>query len=220
MPLSLNGSTQYSLINTGAITIAPQSVCIWVYDTKGNVNEWRAAVSRQDETYSYAEQFGLGYSWNRFGWVVLDTTGAGLEVNSTMLYNQWAHICGTCSSGGTSRLYVNGVETANGSFAGRTLNQSNNGIHIGANRNGTDVGEFWQGYLHDLRVYDRVLTAEEINTIYTTRGKDRILSGLRVRCPLSDGVGTATIKEIGPTQFSTTTTGSPSWYYPGVLRIA
>ena len=70
----------------------------------------------------------------------------------------------TTYDGATVRLYVNGAlvstKTASGSIATTSLP-----LHIGGN---SGLGEWFQGRLDDIRVYNRALTVAEIQTDMNT----------------------------------------------------
>jgi len=71
--------------------------------------------------------------------------------------NQWAHLVSTYD-GQYQRLYVNGVEVAN--QAQNSLIQPSTGaLRIGGN---SVWGEYFQGYIDEVRIYNRALTATEV----------------------------------------------------------
>ena len=71
----------------------------------------------------------------------------------------WHHISLTYS-GTTARLYADGIEVAS---EAKSWNTSLGRAHIGRQVN--DLAEFWTGQIDDVRIYDRVLTAEEIQDV-------------------------------------------------------
>jgi autotransporter-associated beta strand protein len=80
---------------------------------------------------------------------VIDWTGA---VSPTM----WTHVAVTCSNG-VPRLYIGGVLTATGSAsAGKVL-------HPGGSSWGGNAWGWYQGAMDEVRVFDRPLSAVEIN---------------------------------------------------------
>jgi hypothetical protein len=79
------------------------------------------------------------------------------------------------------------------------------------------------GPLGDLRVYNRILTPAEIQTIYQARGVDGIVAGLLSRWPMDEGPdggvasGTDTVKDVGGSENDGTPTNSPD-YDDGIIR--
>jgi hypothetical protein len=81
---------------------------------------------------------------------------------------QWAHVAATWD-GGRATLFVDGVEL--GSVEGVTmLAFDNSDIGIGADRNNGAPDSWFQGALHDVCLYDRALTLEELDTIRIATG--------------------------------------------------
>ncbi|MEV4314353.1 LamG-like jellyroll fold domain-containing protein [Actinocrispum sp. NPDC049592] len=77
--------------------------------------------------------------------------------------NTWTHVAVTYGSG-TYRLYVNGTEVANAAVTG-SMAASTGALRIGGNN---IWGEFFTGAIDDIRIYNRALTATEIQTDRTT----------------------------------------------------
>jgi hypothetical protein len=72
--------------------------------------------------------------------------------------NVWTHIAGTYD-GSSLRLYINGVEVAANNLASGSILTSNNPLRIGGN---SIWGEFFQGRIDDVRIYNRALSSAEI----------------------------------------------------------
>jgi len=71
--------------------------------------------------------------------------------------NTWAHLAGTYD-GATERLYVNGVQVASKAQTGSIISSANP-LQIGGDK---IYGQFFQGLIDEVRVYNRALTANEI----------------------------------------------------------
>jgi hypothetical protein len=90
--------------------------------------------------------------------------------NSVQL-NTWQHVTvtldGTCSSLTTSvQIYINGVLQALTGSTGVTLSADGSyPLQIGKNLL-SDPDGFFKGSLDDVRVYNRILSAEEIQRLY------------------------------------------------------
>ena len=77
--------------------------------------------------------------------------------------NQWTHLVATYN-GQYQRLYVNGKEIANSKQNG-LIQQSTGVLRIGGN---SFWGEYFQGYIDEVRIYNRALTSAEVNYNLTT----------------------------------------------------
>jgi type II secretory pathway pseudopilin PulG len=83
------------------------------------------------------------------------TTSANLATNT------WTHVAGSIDGAtGTIAIYKNGSLSWSATVAG-VLAANNDAIKIGK----TDTGEYFDGRIDDLRIYDKVLTAAQITAI-------------------------------------------------------
>ena len=77
--------------------------------------------------------------------------------------NQWTHLVVTYD-GAVQRLYVNGVEVARENVNG-VIYSSSGKLRIGGN---SLWGEFFKGYIDEVRIYNRALTETEVNNNLAT----------------------------------------------------
>ncbi len=93
-------------------------------------------------------------------------TNTGRITSSTpgkILPNQWTHIAFTYEND-TVTLYVNGLSV--GSDTGNTITQTNNSLFIGRSQSG---GNFFQGKLDEVRIWDHSLSPDEIRSGMTKK---------------------------------------------------
>lgn len=93
-----------------------------------------------------------------------------ISSNSTYAISGWHHLAGTYSGGTTTvKFYLDGVEIA-GTVSGTIPGSACNGTApFGSIYNLTSTPQYIKGYLDDIRLYNRVLTAAEIQTIYDSK---------------------------------------------------
>ncbi|HEY9229854.1 MAG TPA: LamG-like jellyroll fold domain-containing protein, partial [Gemmatimonadaceae bacterium] len=91
--------------------------------------------------------------------VHFDVGGTERQLNapSMLALNTWSHVAGTFD-GSMSRLFVNGIEIASQAFAG-PISTSTGAVRIGGN---AVWGEYFNGRIDDVRIYNRALTAAEV----------------------------------------------------------
>ena len=77
--------------------------------------------------------------------------------------NVWTHVALTYD-GATLRLYVNGVQVASQAQAG-SIQTPSTPLRIGGN---VPYGEYFQGLIDEVRVYNRALSAAEIQSDMTS----------------------------------------------------
>lgn len=135
--------------------------------------------------------------------------------------NQWNHVVGTYD-GTDLRIYLDGAFDSLLNSSGLTM--TDNGQPVGLGFNGNDQFLPMDGDMDDLRIYDRALSAAEILTLFTLRGKDDIINGLVSRWTMRErepGIGptaAGSIKDIGPSGNDGNPTNTPT-YTDGILSF-
>lgn len=128
----------------------------WVFPTVAPV-DWRTIIAKQG-TGVIAWFLYAGVDVNRpaLGNLILGGERI-LRGPAALPVGEWTHLAGTYD-GVTQRLYVNGVQVASRAQTGTTL------VTTGPLRFGGNgvYGEYFQGRIDEVRIYDRVLTPEEI----------------------------------------------------------
>ena len=141
--------------------------------------------------------------------------------DDTWAINTWVHVAVTYDASAWNNaplIYVNGVSVSvgNQNYYVPTANSSlatNLSVGGGVLFNSTALNRGMDGYVEDVRHYDRILSANEIMDIYTSRGKDNIVHGLLNRFPcnesyVGDTVAGAEIKDWGRHQLVTAAGGT------------
>ncbi|MFB9421176.1 LamG domain-containing protein, partial [Nonomuraea rubra] len=95
---------------------------------------------------------------------VIHTTGeVGTGGTASLPLNTWSHLAATYD-GTTLRLYVNGVLTSERT-AGGPIRTDNGVLRIGGN---SLWGEYFNGLIDEVRIYNRALNAVQIQTDMST----------------------------------------------------
>lgn len=142
----------------------------------------------------------------------------------TLTVGTYHHVVFVQDVTNTTRLaYLDGVlvNTVNSAtFAGA----QNANLSLGVTAGGS--GQGWFGAIDDVRVYDKVLTAGEIQTIHACRGTDGIFNNLSLWYQLNEGSEGAAV--VGPLQSIgqegagapdlVTVTGSPTYNYDAGIK--
>ncbi|MBI4583047.1 MAG: LamG domain-containing protein [Planctomycetes bacterium] len=131
----------------------------WVYPTAA-LSGWKCVLQKEVDTYflhanSHTNKPAAGI-----------TTGGSVRyimVGSALPANAWSHLAATYD-GSRLRLYVNGVEKGSAAQAGG-INPSSTPLRLGGNTYGD---EFFPGRIDEVRIYNRALTAAEIQTDMNT----------------------------------------------------
>lgn len=148
-----NGSTQY--INISTIAGIPtgssaRTICAWFRSTTANPEN---IVSFGTMTTGNGNGIAKGGAAILFYGFADDTVG-----NHNNLTNIWTHSCGTYN-GTTTFLYMNGAQIGS---LGKSWNTIAGGFNIGRR---LDNVEFFTGSIDDVRIYNRVLSLNEIRAL-------------------------------------------------------
>lgn len=151
------------------------TVTAWVFP-KVTPEGFVVIVSRQIGTVLHPDQFYLGFGPRdgnmHYKWHLGTDDGTsnfpeGDIYEGTPESDRWIHMAGTYD-GNIMRLYIDAVEIGTYSIAGN-IRVDDNPITIGGEENSSDPqvvdGEF-EGLIDEVRLYNRALSADEIQEIY------------------------------------------------------
>lgn len=128
-------------------------------------------------------------SSGRFGFVhhTTGTTGQWASPTASIATATWYHVAVTWTGTGTPVLYINGASvtvTTITTPTGSLVADAANDLILG---NRIDGARVFDGRIADARIYNRVLSAAEMSTIYASKGRDHIVGSLVRRFPLGPG---------------------------------
>ena len=109
--------------------------------------------------------------------------------------NRWSHLALTYD-GGTLRLYLNGSQVSSRATTG-TIRRTTDPLWIGGNH---PYGEYFQGLIDEVRIYDRVLSAPDVRAGMSTPSGSAPPSqaaGLVAAYALDEGSGTVAADASG-----------------------
>lgn len=144
------------------------------------------------------------------------SNAGGVTAVSALSLATWYHIVGTGIRDGTdctTRIYINSVFDATKDDTDALI-VSSSAFDIG-NANASPNTQGFNGLLDDLRTYSRVLSDQEILTIYTARGHDAITDGLIQRIQFMEQgvglspVGVGSVKDVSVRKQNFNPVGSP-----------
>jgi type II secretory pathway pseudopilin PulG len=163
--LSFNGSTQYiNLSSRPASTLGPISVAVWVYGNELKEAVMRSAVGDQAGDWilgTGSDGSFMWYNWQGNGERPNDRHNSATGLLTS---DAWHHIAVTWN-GSTNKLYLNGSQVAVAS-TGSTSLWAQTAHQIGRTWHTEPFN--WNGKIDDVRVYNRALSAAEIQAIYNT----------------------------------------------------
>lgn len=138
----------------------------WI-KTDANTGGYRQIISKLDAGFR-----GWGFqliNGNIEGYFISTFGSDNVYVNGTINVsdNQWHHVAMVHDGGGKVNLFVDGIQettTVSGGVSGTVVN--NAPTRIGCYDANGNLGEFWDGYIDELRVWDINLSASQIAANY------------------------------------------------------
>lgn len=175
-----NGSSSYAYKNDVTVLngTSDRSYSLWAYINSGSTG--RQLLLGQGNFGTSNQNFDLEANSYHSG-TVSDSYGVhwwgnGLKFDSApVLYNQWVHLVVTQSGGNidstNTKLYVNGVaKTLSSASSSNYSIPSSSRISLGARAygSGADRDLFVNGKIDHVRMFNRVITQSEVNTLYNS----------------------------------------------------
>jgi len=174
---SFNGSSSYVLISNSP-SLNPTggfSIECWIYPTRDAdqkiLSKWGDEgdyVNNRSYGLRTIPGFGLSFDISDLA-NQCDQSFQIFEVNGVLTLNAWNHVAATYDSAtGIRRLYVNGVNVASHTNAPVAVYDSITPVTIGAFMRSPDTTrDYFQGLIDELAIYNRALSDDEIQAIYT-----------------------------------------------------
>lgn len=163
--MSFNGSSQYMLNSAPNLTFAPGtafSVSIWYYKPSalggvaimfGNTTAGNFIWNMQSST----TQVQMGVNKQQSAWFWAQT-----NFNTGV----WEHYVSVYEPSGAMTLYKNGVVAGNNTYTHTGAISVNQPLNVGRGIS----GNYFNGYLDEIAIYNRALTAAEVGLLYAGCG--------------------------------------------------
>jgi hypothetical protein len=164
-PLS---STGYEFSDNGyaslsVTSLSSGSLSAWVYPHSIDNNSGFLCLTQNNV-------FGLvcaaDTSFTDIGVTARGATGSRADISTggSGKTNEWQHVAATWD-GSTLELYYNGTSQGTDSL-GSMNNNKGEGAYIGRRGNVSGYEDYYDGKIFDCRIYNRALSASEVQTIY------------------------------------------------------
>jgi hypothetical protein len=121
---------------------------------------WRYGLRRTDNNYRF-----VMYNTATSSWLVLDTQGITFDKDV------WYHLVATFKNGESVKLYVNGTLNASLNLSTSVTLNPHTRLHIGVAANSGQGGEWFPGYIDEVRLYNRCLQDWEIRRMYNENSR-------------------------------------------------
>jgi hypothetical protein len=155
--LSFNGSNAAVTVPDSASLRLTTGMTLeaWVNPAAGG--NWRTVVLKQQANDLVYGLYGNDDANRPSAWLYTSASQPSVTGSAALALNTWTHLAATYD-GSTLRMYVNGTQTGSRAISGSLANGTGP-LKIGGN---ALWGEWFSGLIDDVRVYNRSLTAGEI----------------------------------------------------------
>lgn len=160
--LSFNGTSDWVTIPHAAVLNLTTALTLEAWVKPSALADWRAVLLKESSSgLSYA-LYASDTASHPSGYI-RRSGDVGASGSSAPALNTWTHLA-TTYDGATLRLFVNGVQAASRAVTGSIVTSASP-LRIG----GDSVwGEYFSGLIDEVRVYNRALTAVEIQSDMVT----------------------------------------------------
>lgn len=227
MPLEFLSASGEDVIisDTAVLDLSGDNTCMsWIKLGTGGSPTWGVWGKWRGTGSDVPYQLRMGSSVSHFRCILTygHTTGGEDNLNcgvDTILRGVWSHVA-LRLSGTTAEIFMEGVPGVSETQDASGLINSDGDFFIGS-RGGTQE---WEGLIDDLRIYNRALSDAEIQTIFTSRGKDNIVNSLVGRWLMNEGAigtspGATAVRDIGSNGLNSSSVTATPTYEDGILAF-
>ena len=156
----LNYDSRTDVVDVGSVNPEQVTATAWVH-WQGPLGTYQHIIVNEEDQYEIAidENDKLHYAVKADG----STSWSWIDTGYTVTQDTWTHIA-LVAGNGEVRVYADGTEVTVDSGP-TTVKTTSQPLYIG-NRQLNDSDYAFSGDLADVRIYDRMLSADEVNEVY------------------------------------------------------
>lgn len=159
--LSFNGTSQYVAMSNDPSGTGAATFSAWIYPTAWGAQKNIIAAQQG------ALEFFVGTSYpTTTGLVSLSDNGGATKCGSpaaSLALNTWYLVTATRDASGDCTIYINGAQVSTGSSGVPVA-----GTALSVASRAAGAGFYFSGSIDDVRIYNRVLAASEVSSLYTS----------------------------------------------------
>jgi hypothetical protein len=155
--LSFNGTSGWVTVPDSATLDLTTRFTIEAWVNPASVTGWRTVALKEASTRLAYGLYSVNGSSRPSGWAQVGNSDYFVNGTAALAANTWTHLASTYD-GTTLRMFVNGTQVATAAGPS-SLAVSTGPLRIGGN---AIWGEYFSGRIDEVRVYNRALTAAEI----------------------------------------------------------
>jgi hypothetical protein len=209
--LTFNGTSNVVTIAHNASLSLGTAMTLEAWVKPSALSSWRCVILKEATNGLTYALYASDTASRPSGYI---HTNSDTDVTSStaLALNAWTHLALTYD-GATMRLFVNGVQAATRAISG-SITTSTSALRIGGNN---VWGEYFSGQIDEVRLYNRALSAAEIQSdmsmpVGTSSGSWSVSGTI---LPATDGTG-STVSLSGPLSKTTTADVDGSFSFTGL----
>jgi len=171
----VTASSQYLESISSFTPLATVTVCFWLY--LDSIPDWSVIIGCHDRWEIAIDPTGYIVS------DIYQASSGNFRSKEILTTGIWYHIACTRNTSNNGSIYINGYLDNTSSILSLTPSAGN--LRIG--RKAGAASEYLNGSVEDMRIYNRILSQDEIETIYYTKGTDGIVQNLNHRWIFNEG---------------------------------
>jgi hypothetical protein len=154
--LSFNGTSNWITVQSSSFLNLTTSMTLEAWVNPSALSVWRTVVMKESSNGLIYSLYASDTSSHPSGFI-RRTSDVNATSTTALPLNTWTHLA-TTYDGATLRLFVNGVQAASRAITGSIVTSSSP-LRIGGN---AVWGEYFSGVIDEVRIYNRALTAAQI----------------------------------------------------------
>ena len=167
---SFDGSSDYATLTSDGVKISSSgTVEFWIKpDNTSQTGKYIIAQNSNNNNWGYSiQQNGTAIHLWSYQMTPSQSYVAQLTASSVLTANKWHHVVVTIGdTAGKNKIYVDNVLITTETSLSGTLQSNSNTLYIGTYYPGAVSSTGWAGDLAQLRIYDSILSASDIETNY------------------------------------------------------
>ncbi|MBU2036859.1 LamG domain-containing protein, partial [Patescibacteria group bacterium] len=165
--LKFNGVSSY--VNVGnVLATGEKTISFWF--KSNSISRSKFLVYFVNTGYTNVDFLVVGTSGSKILASGNDAGASSATINSTLLSSQWYHVTVVKTTGDVSKIYINGIDdtlATSGFYEGAIVNSLiGSGWYFDGGAETYVQGNYFNGSIDDVRIYNRALTAGEILQLY------------------------------------------------------
>lgn len=165
---AFNGSSNYIMVpnsTTLNLNTSTMTISYWMYWSNNDPNYIGISKGGVNQYAGYELNLRGSYNGDN-GYFSFSQANSSLNLAGANAYrNSWVHLVGTFDNG-TARLYINGALVSATNLSYSYTSQCTNNLYIGTRDPGNQWIGFLNGYMDDIRIYNRTLSSTEVSNLY------------------------------------------------------